>query len=263
MSPERGLSATGLIEEGRLDAESEERRAANPGVFDPAFRVPVIVRFEKEEYLFDFSLSFDEVQTACQVDLSKVGRWGSGLSLGCTIPDFVDVNRLAVEVKTEPERLGVGIVHSPVHITVTLAPLAYRLFVPTSEIAFQGMSGRVTKDTLNHELHHLIVDRELTQSFKARLARAVRARVMALRRLAASDRSMRGGALSKGAIVAVVSDTYPGYMEDFRREGNRHSDLAHSLGEDYPLLTESEIRVMWPAFRMPARRPGTKGTFEP
>ena len=164
----------------------------------------------------------------------------------------------------EPERLGVGFVASPVEVTVTMTPLAYRLFVPRTGIAFEGMSGpNVTEDSLIHELHHLITDRELTQSFKARLARAIGERVMALRRLAASDRSMRSGALTKGAIEAVVHDGYLPLHVGLRQEGKRLSDLAHALGEQYPVLTEAEIRRMWPEFRMPARRPGTKGTFGP
>ena len=83
MSPKRGLSVTKLIEEGRLDVESEERRLASPGEFDPEFRVPVIVKFAIEEYVFDFSLSFDQVQVACQ-------NKGGAKSASCVVPDFIE-----------------------------------------------------------------------------------------------------------------------------------------------------------------------------
>lgn len=256
MSPKRGLSVTKLIEEGLLDVESEQRRLASPGEFDPEFRVPVTVKFAKEEYLFDFSLSFDQVQVACK-------NKGGAKSASCVVPEFVDREKLTVDVTVEPERLGVGFVASPIEVAVTMTPLAYHLFVPRTGIAFEGMSGpKMTEDSLIHELHHLITDRELTQSFKARLTRAIRERVMALRRLAASDRSMRSGALTKGAIEAVVHDEYNRYMSEFDKEGERHSDLAHALGEEYPVLTEADIQRMWPEFRMPGRNPGTKGTFE-
>ncbi|HEY3038873.1 MAG TPA: DUF4157 domain-containing protein [Pyrinomonadaceae bacterium] len=254
MSPDRRLSATELIEERRLDVESQQRRLASPGEFDPEFRVPVTVKFAIEEYLFDFSLSFDEVQVACK-------NKGGPKSASCLVPQFVDRNNLTVDVEVALERLGVGFVHSPVEVAVTLTPLVHRLFVPRDGIKFEGMSGRgVTEDSLNHELHHLIDDHNLTQVFKERLARAIRGRLMALRHLAASDRSMRAGALTKGAVEAVVHDEYIRYMLDFDREGERLADLLHEH-EDHPLLTEAEIQRLWPEFRMPARRPGSKGSL--
>ena len=50
MSAQRGLGAAGLIAETQLDIESEKRRAASPGVFDPEFRLPVNVAFGSEQY---------------------------------------------------------------------------------------------------------------------------------------------------------------------------------------------------------------------
>ena len=43
MSPQHGLSKDQLMAEVELDNESQIRRAENPGVFDPDFRVPVTV----------------------------------------------------------------------------------------------------------------------------------------------------------------------------------------------------------------------------
>jgi hypothetical protein len=257
MASNRGLSMTALAEEMQLDVESEERRAANPGVFDPEFRVPVTVRFHAEHYVFDFSLTADQVQVACGNTSFREP------SAACVVQSFDDPESLAVGVQVEPEHLGAGIVHSPVAVQVVLAPVTYRMFVPKTGIRFEGMEGTVTDDSLNHELHHLVTDHDVTQVFKTRLARAVRARVMTLRQLAASDRSLGSLALAKGAIEAVVWDEFARYFPEFKEEGNRRSKAQHKLGEHYPLLTEGEIQRMWPSFRMPARRPGTKGIFEP
>ena len=257
MASNRGLSMTALAEEMQLDVESEERLAANPGVFDPEFRVPVTVRFHAENYVFDFSLTADQLQVACENSSLREP------TAACVVQSFDDPESLAVGVRVEPEQLGAGIVHSPVAVQVVLAPVTYRMFVPKTGIRFAGMEGTVTDDSLNHELHHLVTDHDVTQVFKTRLARAVRARVMALRQLAASDRSLGSLALAKGAIEAVVWDEFARYFPEFREEGNRRSKAQHKLGEHYPLLTEGEIQRNWPTFRMPARKPGTKGSFTP
>jgi hypothetical protein len=178
------------------------------------------------------------------------------------VRDFANVEQLSVDVTSAPELLGVGVVASPVAVSVTLSPVRVQMFIPHDGLAFEGMSGRgLTKDSLIHELHHLLDERQLLQSLKTRLARAIRVRVMELRRLAASDRSMRAGALTKGAIEAVVWDEWGRFHADYVKEGDRLSDIVH-ISEDQPVLTEPEIRRLWPAFRMPQRRPH-KGTFEP
>ena len=256
MSPQRDLSRADLIAETQLDVESETRRAASPGVFDPEFRVSVNVAFGSERFLFDFTRSFDAVQTACG------NKEGDPKSLSCVVRKLADVERLTVDVTSAPELLGVGVVASPVAVVVTLSPVTVQMFIPFDGLAFERIRGGVTKDSLIHELHHLIDERQLIESLKTRLARAIRVRVMELRRLAASDRSMRAGALTKGAIEAVVWDEYGRYYKDYDTEGKRLNDLRHALGEEYPVLTEADIRRMWPAFRMPKRVPH-EGTFEP
>ena len=175
---------------------------------------------------------------------------------------IADNKQLSVNVTSAPEWLGVDVVASPVAVEVTLSPVMVQMFIPRDGLAFEGLSGRgVTKDSLIHELHHLLDERQLIESLKMRLARAIRVRVMELRRLAASDRSMRAGALTKGAIEAVVWDEWGRFYADYVREGDRLDAIVH-ISEDQPMLTEVEIRRMWPAFGMPARRPH-KGTFEP
>jgi hypothetical protein len=255
MSPQRGLGMAGLLAEAQLDTESETRRAANPGVFDPEFRVPVTVAFDSERYLFDFTRSFDAVQTAC-------GNKRGPKSLACTVPEFANKEQLSVDVKSAPELLGVDVLASPIAVKVTLSPVTVQMFIPSDGLGFEGMSGRgVTQDSLIHELHHLIDERQLIQSLKTRLARAILVRVMELRRLAASDRSMRAGALTKGAIEAVVWDEYGRYYADYLREGDRLSDIVH-ISEDQPVLTEAEVQRLWPEFQMPKRFPH-RGSFEP
>ena len=256
MSPKRGPSLTELGEEMRLDVESEERRAENPGVFDPDFRVPVTVQFSQEDYSFDFSHSFDDIQGACNNTSFKEP------SAACVAQEFMDPESFAVGVRVVPERLGAGIVHSPVAVQVVLAPIRYIMFVPKTGLGFSGMEGSVTDDSLNHELHHLVTDHDVTEVFKTRLARAVRERVITLRQLAASDRSLRSLAIAQGAIEAVVWDEYSRYFPAFREEGKRRSQAQHALGEYYPLLTEGGIQSTWPKFRMPPRTPGLKGSFE-
>jgi hypothetical protein len=113
------------------------------------------------------------------------------------------------------------------------------------------MSGRgLTKDSLNH----------LLESLQTRLARAIRFRVMQLRRLTSSDRSMRAGDSRRGAIEAVVWDEYRRFYADYKRESGPLNNIVH-LCEDQPVLTEVDIRRLAPlsgcrsAFH-------TKGTFE-
>ena len=133
------------------------------------------------------------------------------------------------------------------------------MFIPFDRSKFEGMERpRPDAGPLIHELHHLIDERKLTESSRATGTRDPR-RVMKLRQLAASDRSLRAGALTKGAIEAVVWDEYGQYQPDYAREGNRLTDLRHA-SEDHPMLTEAEIQKFWPEFRMPARRPG-RGSF--
>jgi hypothetical protein len=178
------------------------------------------------------------------------------------VPKIADKEKLSVDVTSAPELLGAGVVASPTAVAVTLSPVMLQMFIPRDGLAFEGMSGRgLTKDSLIHELHHLLDERQLIQSLKMRLARAIRVRVMELRQLAARDPSMRAGALTKEAIEAVVWDEYGRHYADYVKEGDRLSGIVH-IFEDQPFLTEAEIRRVWPKFRMPQRRPH-KGTFEP
>ena len=71
---------------------------------------------------------------------------------------------------------------------------------------------------------------------------------------------MHAGALTKGAIEAVVWDEYGRYYADYLREGDRLSDIVH-LSEDQPLLTEAGVQRFWPEFQMPKRVPH-RGSFE-
>ncbi len=256
MSPQRGLGMAGLLAEEQLDTESETRRAANPGVFDPEFRVPVTVAFDSERYLFDFTRSFDAVQTACG------NTPGGPQSRSCAVRKFADAERLSVDVTSVSESLGVDVLASPIAVKVTLSPVTVQMFIPLDDLRFSGTSSPgLTKDSLIHELHHLIDERLLLESLKTRLARAIRVRVMELRRLAANDPSMRGGALTKGAIEAVAWDEYARHYADYVKEGDRLNDLVHTLGEQNPVLTEAEVQRLWPEFQMPKRFPH-RGSFE-
>jgi hypothetical protein len=59
----------------------------------------------------------------------------------------------------------------------------------------------------------------------------------------------------------VVWDEYGRYYADYRREGDRLSDIVH-ISEDQPVLTEAEVQRLWPEFQMPRRFPH-RGSFEP
>ena len=250
MAPHRGIDA-GV--ERQRDLESEKRRAATPGVFDATYRVPVTVKLAQESYLFDFTRSDDAVRKIC----------GEKHSVACVKPELGNREKFTVAVATAQEQLGASFIRSPVAIEVTLFPATFRLFVPTSRVAFEGMSGReTTEDSLIHELHHMLLEHVLLQTFKQRLARAIRGRVMALRELAASDRSLRSGALAQGTIEAIVWDELNRYFSEYLKEGDR-INAPIDAGNPLPMLTEAEIQRRWPAFRMPARKPGTKGSLTP
>ena len=250
MAPHRG---TDVGVERQRDLESEKHRAATPGVFDATYRVPVNVKLAKEEYSFDFTRSDNAVRQIC----------GEKHSVACVKPELGDREKFNVAVTTAQEQLGASFIKSPIAIEVTLFPATFRLFVPISRVAFEGMSGReTTEDSLIHELHHMLLEHALLQTFKQRLARAIRGRVMALRELAASDRSLRSGALAQKTIEAVVWDELNLYFSDYLKEGDR-INAPIDAGNPLPMLTEAEIQRRWPAFRMPARKPNTKGSLTP
>jgi hypothetical protein len=252
----------GAIREAQLDEESRKRRADNPGVFDTEFRVPVTVTPHSEQYLYDFSHSLDEMRTICH------DKPGEGDSESCVVPRQLNYihffEKFGARVQTASEQLGTEVVASPIAVDVTSFPIRPTLYVPADRVAYWGRDKQgTTEDTLTHELHHLIIDFHFLQSFKHGLASAIRARVMDVRRKAATFPALRSALLAKGTIEAIVAQEYRDYVEDFYNASAAANAPLDTGDRSLPELSEAEIRRMWPAFRMPARKPGTKGSFTP
>jgi hypothetical protein len=231
-------------------------------MFDTGFRVPVIVTPHSEQYLYDFSHTLDKMRAICH------DKPDEGSSESCVVPrqlKYIDYfENFGVRVRTASEQLGTEVVASPIAVFVTAFPIQLKLYVPTDRVAYWGGGKHgTTYDTLTHELHHLIIDFHFLQSFKHSLASAIRERVMDARRKAATSRALRSALLAKGTIEAIVAQEYRDHVMDFH-DASAAANAPLDAGDGWlPELTEAEIQRMWPRFRMPARKPGTKGTFEP
>ena len=245
-APEHGVGLVQHIREAAEREDSARQLESRPGVFDPDFVPEVTVVPERENYLYDFRVPFLGIDTVCQDHTMH--------TLGCVkVTDSSD-RAPTVNVRSAPQTLDGTVFVSPLAVEIVTFPIGFTMYVPRERLQ--------DGDTFNHEVHHIVENYTLLQSFKDRLARRVRARVRQARREAAAHPALRGTLLGQETLEAIVRQEIAPFNDWFLRAyAARHAPV--DAADVLPPLRESDIRAFWPAFRMPPRTPDARGSFTP
>jgi len=234
-----GVGLVQAINEAQQEVESEQRRAQNPGVYDPAFIPPVSVRMLSEEYLYDFTIPGIELDSVCQ-DLR---------ALGCVNMTVSRADNYGVRIVRAVQSLNNTTYYSPIEIALETFAVRFKLHMPRENPA--------SVNTLNHELNHLVESYTLAQNFKDRLARAVRNRLVEVRREAAEHPNLRDVLLSDASIREIVRQEREPLENAFVAEWNRRNTPI----DERDITTRPVIPGTWRNFRMPRLQSGATGSF--
>jgi hypothetical protein len=237
-APQGGVGLLEAIREAQLETESQERLAQNPGLYDPGFIPPITVRMESEEYRYDFTrpgVSLDEV---CK-----------DISLGCVTMAVPHNRTHSVSVTRARQSLNNNSFNSPVGVSVESFSVLFTMYMPRED---PGSTG-----TLNHELNHLVESYTLVQAFKDRLARAVRARLVEVRRQAAEHPNIRDVLLSDESIREIVRQEHEPLEQAFVAEWQRRNRPI----DERDITTRPQIPGTWRNFQMPRLQPDATGSF--
>jgi outer membrane protein OmpA-like peptidoglycan-associated protein len=236
-APEQGVGLLQAIRESQIETESQARLAQHPDVYDPTLVPAVTVRMEREEYLYDFTISGVELNSVCR----DIG------AAGCVVPRTANFTQRA-NASRMPQTLNGAIFASPVSLEIVSFPIRFVLYMPRENPA--------SADTLNHELNHLWEGYILVQTFKGRLQRAVKRRLVEVRQQAALHPESRDLLLSDESISEIVRQEYEPLERAFGDEFARRNRPI----DQRDITTRPDFRS-WPEFRMPRIVPGTTGSW--
>jgi len=217
-APERGV---GLL--------TEIREVTERGV------PQIIIRLTREDYLYDFSLRRLQFAAAC----------GHGIDPsddGCTSTS----STLTTSVQIQPRSAST----SPIEIVSRLGVIS-NVIVPRDNVPRNGRLNQV----INHEMHRLGVNYLLIQSYKSGLERAIRRRLVDVRR--------RGAQLSSGAIRAIAQQEEQPFFDHILQEFERRQRMVEERERRGPLPDyQNQIPfTWWEDFQPPTIGRGERGSF--
>jgi hypothetical protein len=234
--------------------------AATPATYDPDYSPPVVVRPEQETYRYDFTYSADPRSTR---GLDSAGACGQQNveAEGCMklrVP--TDYKNMMTPVACfKPQSIGDKTLNSPLEAGLQTFPLECEVFVPVERLSTTPQTKGTTDDTMNHELHHLVVAYEIIQEFKGRLAFRIRERLVAMRRQAALQPDKGEQLLSKASIDDMMKQEALPFYDWFAIESTERQKPIDAAGALPPVTIPSS----WTAFRRPVPRAGDTGSFTP
>ncbi|HZD95552.1 MAG TPA: DUF4157 domain-containing protein, partial [Candidatus Sulfotelmatobacter sp.] len=241
-APERhGLVAE--IGESLEARDSQERLAQHRGLYDPDLIPEITVRMAREEYLYDFTHS--------ALDMDNPNVCGRLEALGCVNPAFPQRFNQDVVIARIRQSAGGLTFNSPVALDIESFPVAFTLYMPSEDPG--------SRATLDHELNHLVEGYDLVQIYKGRLERALRRRIVEVRRQAAQHPELRDLLLSDESLREIVRQENQYLASAFVAEWIRRNVPIDAND----ITTRPPIPVSWTRFRMPPLVGGTRGSFEP
>jgi len=217
-APERGV---GLL--------TEIREVTERGV------PQIIIRLTREDYLYDFSLRRLQFAAAC----------GHGIDPsddGCTSTSSTLTTSVQVQPRSAPT--------SPIEIVSRLSIIS-NVIVPRDNVPRNGRLNQV----INHEMHRLGENYLLIQSYKSGLERAIRRRLIGVRR--------RGAQLSSGAIRAIAQQEEQPFFDHIQQEFDRRQRMVEER-ERRGVLPNYQNQIpftWWEDFQPPTIGRGERGSF--
>jgi hypothetical protein len=243
-APEAPKTPEELAKAAQEEAASAERFRQNPDLYDENYIPDVTVKLKKEAYLYDFSVSYMNIEAVC-------GPFEIGTQ-GCVAPDSPTENVAPPQVDYRTQTLGNIEYNSPLAVHVTVPSMTFTMYVPPEKLK--------DGDTLNHELWHVVDDYLLVQTYKERLARAIRDKLMANRKEAAHNPEKRDSLIGQQAIVKIFQDAIAPFIESMKAAYQARSLALHKRANEQT-LPPVQIPASWKAFRMPPIVENAKGSL--
>jgi hypothetical protein len=246
-SPAFAMTQAQLQQEADAFQKGQDRFNQDPDAYDVDFVPEVTVSLLQESYCFDFSQ--DTVDTSC---LPR--ERGTD---GCSMLDTPDSFELKVDVQQRLQRLGTDQINSPISVKVTSFPAKFTAFVQSDKIrAGQPLE---KNPLMNEELSHIVDDFNLMQTYKERLARRIRLRLVQARQQAARNPKTAEALIGKKAIEQIVDQEERIFNSVLSSQRHQQGGPVHQHADEGTLPP-----VTLPSgFRMPAIRPGIKGPMRP
>lgn len=236
-SPKRGVGVVQSINEEIEEVESAKRLKAKPDEYDPTYVPRIETQFTKESYLFDFSVPGADLPC---VDLKTIA---------CDRNEIQASQGLGIALFTRKQFMGKKAIDSVLGVKVVAFPVTSTVFLPREE---------PNKEDLNHELYHLRDAYETFQSFKSRLSRNIRARVIENRKKAAANPDKQADLLGQTAIEKLAIEEAEPFVKSFDSHLKDLGDSVHALGEGVLSKTPPD---MWNGFKTPPLKRDTTGSF--
>jgi hypothetical protein len=243
-APEFAPTKEQVLREAENMKQGKERFAKDPDSYDVDFVPDVTVVLKRESYCYNFR--YQDVDDVCLPPDPRTA--------GCVMVDSPSFENL-VHVQQQKQKLGTVDINSPLAVEVTSFPIAFTAYVQTDQIK----EGKPLEKnpTMNEELHHIVTDFELMQTYKERLARNIRLRLVEARQQAARSPTKADDVIGQKAIERIVDDEWKVFNSALSYQRGLNTEFVHK-GVDTGTLG---VVTLPPAFRMPPIKVGVRGSL--
>lgn len=226
-----------------------------PSAYDPDFSPIVAVSPEQDLYEYDFTQREMELDvTACK---NRLEAAGCTVLQGPAQSEWMKYTKPLICFKTQTKD-GQDF-NSPIEAGLVTFPARSIVYVPVERLGEKEVTEGRSDNTLNHELHHLVVNFTIMQELKGRLANRIRDRLMDIRRQAALHPENRQNLLDQTALGEMMKREAQPFYDWFAIESLRRHQPIDAAGALPPV----QIPAAWKNFKRPTPTAGDKGSFTP